>query len=157
MMKKTVLLVTSHLIFAVIGFAIGIYALPVLTATESPSKQAIAAQMSKAKYMAEFHKDLKGSDFFHWGEGTVALNSKQISFKGKLAPGPDYRLYLSPKFVETEKDFKKLKTQMVQVGNVTSFKGFILDVPQSVDINNYTSVIIWCETFGEFITAAKYR
>ena len=27
---------------------------------------------------------------------------------GKLAPGPDYKLYLSPEFVETEADFKRL-------------------------------------------------
>ena len=157
MMKKKVLLVISHLVFAAIGFAIGIYALPVLTATKAPSQKLIATQMSQAKYKANFNKHLKDSDFFHWGEGTITLNTKQIAFKGELAPGPDYKLYLSPKFVETEKDFNKLKSQMVRVGNVTSFNGFILDVPEHINIDNYTSVIIWCETFGEFITAAKYR
>ncbi len=156
-MKKKLPLAVSHLIFAIAGFAAGIYTLPVLTASKAPSEQSISARMAQAKYKAEFRKDLKGSDFFHWGEGHIAIGSGHISFEGKLAPGPDYKLYLSPEFVETEKDFKKLKSQMVKVGNVNSFNGFILDVPKRIDIENYTSVIIWCETFEEFITAAEYR
>lgn len=113
--------------------------------------------MANARYTGEFRRDLIDSDFFHWGEGTVAISPENISFKGKLAPGPDYRLYLAPTFVETEDKFNLLKSQMVQVGNVTSFNGFIINVPTHVNIENYTSVIIWCETFGEFITAAQYR
>lgn len=31
------------------------------------------------------------------------------------------------------------------------------DVPPAVDIEAYTTVVVWCETFSEFITAAKYR
>jgi len=30
-------------------------------------------------------------------------------------------------------------------------------LPTSIDPARYTSVIIWCETFGQFITAARYR
>jgi hypothetical protein len=45
----------------------------------------------------------------------------------------------------------------VQVGEVKSFNGFILGVPQDVDIEAYTSVLIWCEAFSQFITAARYR
>ena len=76
---------------------------------------------------------------------------------GQIAPGPDYRLYLSPKYVETEADFVDLKHAMVQVGPVKTFENFVVSVPQSIDPSDYNTVIIWCEAFGQFITAAQYR
>jgi hypothetical protein len=30
-------------------------------------------------------------------------------------------------------------------------------VPADVDPSQYSSVIVWCESFGEFITAARYK
>ncbi|WP_422138763.1 DM13 domain-containing protein [Endozoicomonas sp. ALC020] len=30
-------------------------------------------------------------------------------------------------------------------------------VPSNININSYNTVVVWCETFGEFITAARYR
>jgi hypothetical protein len=74
-----------------------------------------------------------------------------------LSPGPDYKLYLSPEFVETEADFKRLKPTMVRVGDVKTFKNFLVTVPEAVDPARYNTVIVWCETFSQFITAAKYR
>ena len=32
-----------------------------------------------------------------------------------------------------------------------------MDLPLGVDISHYNTVIVWCETFGEFITAAQYQ
>ena len=43
------------------------------------------------------------------------------------------------------------------LGDVKTFDGFLLNVPEDVDIGAYTTVLVWCETFGEFIAAAKYR
>ncbi len=154
---KKLLLIISHCVFAFLGFVLGIYTLPILTEEKSPSEHALKVQMANPKYVTSFTKQLKGSDFFHWGKGKVTLNSNNISFKGKLAPGPDYRLYLSPKFVETENAFNQSKSKMIQVGAINSFNGFILDIPKSINIDNYSSIIIWCETFGEFITAAEYN
>ncbi|MBM7072077.1 DM13 domain-containing protein [Shewanella sp. 202IG2-18] len=156
-MKKKLLLLLSHLLFGIVGFAVGIYALPILTASKSPSPQAISSKMSDAKYTAEFKRSLTDSDLFHWGDGLLSVSERNIAFKGKLAPGPDYRLYLSPKFVDTEVDFKKHKHQMTQIASINSFNGFIVNVPEDVNISEFNSVIIWCETFGEFITAAKYK
>jgi Electron transfer DM13 len=87
----------------------------------------------------------------------VSLAPTAISLNGKLAPGPDYKLYLSPDFVETEADFNKLKRSMVRVGDVKTFENFVVAVPAGIDLTKYTAVIVWCETFGQFITAAKYR
>jgi len=112
---------------------------------------------SQAKYTAQFRRDLKDSDALHWGEGTVSVGPTFISLMGKLAPGPDYKLYLSPEFIETEADFTRLKNTMVRIGDVKTFENFIVDVPPGIDPSNFTSVIVWCESFGQFITSAKYR
>ncbi|VEG98503.1 Phenylalanyl-tRNA synthetase subunit beta [Aeromonas encheleia] len=87
----------------------------------------------------------------------MSIGPHAISLMGKLAPGPDYRLYLSPEFVETEADFARLKGQMVQVGSVKTFDNFIVPLPAGIDPARYSSVIVWCETFGQFITTARYR
>lgn len=59
--------------------------------------------------------------------------------------------------METEADFKRLKSSMVRVGDVKTFKNFVVPVPESVDPSRYGAVIVWCETFSQFITAAKYK
>ena len=76
---------------------------------------------------------------------------------GRIAPGPDYRLYLAPEFVETEAEFERLKSQSVQIGDVKVFENFVVSVPENVDPAEFTAVVVWCEAFGEFITAARYN
>ncbi|MFB0999052.1 MAG: DM13 domain-containing protein [Colwellia sp.] len=46
---------------------------------------------------------------------------------------------------------------MVRVGEVNTFNNFVVKVSPSIDLSKYNTVIIWCDTFGEFITSAKYR
>jgi hypothetical protein len=155
-MKKLILVVT-HLLAVALGFGLGIYALPILIAPAGPSQAEVAAQASSARYRGEFRRDLKDSDALHWGEGKVFVGPQAVILEGELAPGPDYKLYLSPEFVETEAEFHRLRPAMVRVGDVKTFRNFVVPLPQSVDPNRYDTVIVWCETFGQFITAAKYR
>jgi hypothetical protein len=42
-------------------------------------------------------------------------------------------------------------------GDIKTFENFIVSVPDGIDINRYNTVIVWCESFGEFITAASYK
>jgi hypothetical protein len=155
-MRKS-LLVVSHFLFAAAGFAAGIYVLPILTAPPAPSAAAVTAEASKAEFKGQFRRDLKDSDLLHWGEGTVSVGRTGIALNGKVAPGPDYKLYLSPEFVETEADFLRLKPMMARVGDVKTFENFIVPVPSNIDPAAFNTVIVWCESFGQFITAAKYR
>ncbi|MFY3386597.1 DM13 domain-containing protein [Paracidovorax sp. MALMAid1276] len=154
---KPLLLTATHLLSLAIGFAAGIYALPILIAPEAPTAQDVAAQASTAQWTATFRRDLKDSDALHWGEGQVSISAQAIALEGRLAPGPDYKLYLSPTFVETEADFNRLKPQMLRVGDVKTFDNFIVALPQGVDPAKFNTVIVWCESFNEFITAAQYR
>ncbi|WOG29159.1 DM13 domain-containing protein [Endozoicomonas sp. 8E] len=156
-MKKLIVLILSHALALAVGFAAGIYALPILIAPPAPETAVVETKAKKAKFSGEFLRNLKGSDSFHWGEGKVSVGRDAISLMGELAPGPDYKLYLSPEFVDNEQDFERLKPEMVRVGDVKTFKNFIVIVPSNININSYNTVIVWCETFGEFITAARYR
>lgn len=155
--KVVVLMCVTHLGVAFAGFAAGIYALPILIAPPAPSESEVMAISKQAQFSAQFIRELKGSDRLHWGEGVVSISKDKVVFMGELAPGPDYKLYFSPQFVETEAQFNALKAQMAQVADVKTFENFAVNLPSHVNPNEYTSVIIWCETFGEFITAAQYR
>jgi len=156
-MKKLLFLIASHAVALGLGFALGVYALPILTAPSAPTTSEAASAASQAAYTGHFRRNLMDSDLLHWGEGTLSVGRKSIVLVGKLAPGPDYKLYLSPEFVETELEFKRLKSRMVRVGEVRTFENFVVSVPDSIDISSYNTAIVWCETFGQFITAAKYR
>ena len=156
-MKRALVLLFTHGLALAAGFALGIYVLPILVAPAAPTATEVGAKAAQAAYTAEFRRDLQDSDLFHWGEGKVSVGREAITLAGKLAPGPDYKLYLSPEFVETEAEFARLKPRMVRVGDVKTFDNFVVPVPAHVDPAAYSAVIIWCERFGQFITAAKYR
>lgn len=156
-MKRFLVLAASHGFVLLLGFALGVYALPILIAPPAPEAAAVSEAARSATLRGEFRRDLKDSDALHWGEGTVTVGPRQITFEGRLAPGPDYKLYLSPEFVETEADFKRLKSTMVRVGDVKTFERFLLDLPAGVQAAQYQAVIVWCETFNEFITAARLQ
>lgn len=154
---KTTILIATHAVCIALGFAGGIYTLPLLIAPPGPSATELQAASATAQYRAVFRRDLVGSDALHWGEGEITLDAKAITLTGRLAPGPDYKLYLSPQFVETEADFKKLKTSMVLVGDVRTFDGFIVPMVAGADLTQFNTVVVWCESFEEFISAAQYR
>lgn len=156
-MLKKLILVASHVVVLAVGFALGVYFLPILTAPPAPTVGEAAAAAKDAVYSGEFRRDLAGSDALHWGEGAVHVGRRNIVLVGRLAPGPDYKLYLSPEFVQTEADFARLKPRMVRVGDVQTFENFVVSVPKLIDVAMYDTVVVWCESFGQFITAAQYR
>ena len=154
---RALLLLISHGVCLAVGVAGGIYLLPILTEPPGPPAEVLEQVRAGAQFEGRFVRDLADSDALHWGEGTLFVNAQRIAFAGELAPGPDYRLYLSPEFVETEADFAAQKPRMQEVGHVNTFSGFMLQVPPTVDPSQFTTAIIWCEAFGQFITAARYR
>lgn len=156
-MFRKFLLLGSHLLALAIGFALGIYFLPVLTSPPSPANDVAAYEASSALFTAEFRRNLKDSDFLHWGEGKVFIHEDRVAHQGALSPGPDFRLYFSPQWVETESDFLRLKSSMVELGDVKTFENFVVYLPVGVDPDKFNTVVVWCESFSQFITAAQYR
>lgn len=147
--------IITHGVALALGVALGIYLLPILTAPPAPPSEKLQEMADQALFSGELEQDLAGNDFVHWGEGTISVSASEITHQGKLAPGPDYKLYLTRGLVEHEDRFDR--GNAILVGDVKSFSGFILSVPEGVDVQAYDSVLIWCEAFGEFIAAGTYQ
>ena len=157
MKKKITLLVFSYMIVFLLVLGLGIYLLPILTAPKSVDIDKIIKLEKNALYKTLFVKDLKGSDLFHWGEAKVTVSKNEIIVNGSIAPGPDYKLYLTKEFVEQEEEFLFIKNKSKYIAEVKTFKNFVITIPENIDINDYNTIVIWCESFSEFITAAKYK
>jgi hypothetical protein len=156
-MKKVLVLAISHLAVLALGFALGIYLLPILAAPPAPTAAQVQAAGASASYNATFVRNLRGSDPLHWGEGKVSIGPAAITLMGRIAPGPAYRLYLVPGTVETGEEFLRVKAQSLPVADVRTFENFIAPLPPGTPLERYDSVVIWCESFSQFITAARYR
>lgn len=156
-MRKAGLLAISHAGALVLGAAAGIYLLPVLTADPPPAPDALRRLESQALFTVDIQPDLAGHDLIHWGEGRFAIGREAVSLDGRIGPGPDYQVYLAPEMVEDEAAFLRVKGRSVRVGDVDSFHGFIVSMPATIDPAQYVAVVVWCETFSRFITAARYR
>ena len=150
-------LASSHLLVLAAGFGLGLYFLPILAAPESPSQALLQATAEGATYTARFRRDVKGSDLMHWGEGQVAVGPDAVALMGRLAPGPSYRLYLTREPVETAAEFLRVKASAVMVGDIKTFDNFVLPLPPGVDLSAHAGLVVWCESFQRFITAARYR
>lgn len=154
---KKLLLLAAFLGTLATGFAAGIYALPIMIAPASPDNAVLSKIIAEAEYTATFEPDIPGSDFLHWGEGRVGISNNQVAFIGELAPGPDYRVYLVPQYVNSDKEFLAVKSSAVQLGAVNTFKNFLVEFDQQVDFTQYNTVIVWCETFQKYISASQFR
>ena len=138
-----------------VGFGLGFYFLPILTASPGLDQAAVQALATSAERRGRFVCDLPGSDALHWGDGTIMMNANKIWLDGTISPGPDYRLYLAPEFVDDGAGFLGIKAESQQIGAVKTFENFALDLPPAIDLDEYDAVVIWCEAFKQFITAAR--
>ena len=59
-----------------------------------------------------------------WGCEILFGLGDLIWFDGNIAPGPDYRLYLTPKYVETVPEFQVIWAQPLQIGPTKAFENF---------------------------------
>ena len=154
---KSFIILFSYIVTLLIGFGLGIYFLPIITAEKPNTFQEINKVQKKALYKSKFSKGQRGNDFLHWGEGNVSISNSLISLDGKIAPGPDYKVYLLNKYVEHEDEFLPIKSEAKFVANLNTFENFIVKVPSYINIREYNTILIWCEKFKEFITSAKYK
>lgn len=143
------------------GFGLGVYFLPILIEQEGAQLEMLMQAQQFAEKSGTFSRDLRGSDRLHWGEGVITLSRETdgyyLTLDGQVSPGPDYRLYLTDTLVEDEATFLAVKAQAAYIGEVKAFTNFRLAVPSAIDATRYGAVIVWCERFGEFITAAELQ
>lgn len=155
--RKRFILALTLKFFAglVIGFGLGVYFLPIIVA-DAPADQAVlASEETRADQQAVFVRNLPGSDAFHWGEGKLLISNDRVTLMGEVSPGPDYRLYLTPEFVDTEEGFLKIKAQSREIARINGFSNFSYPIEPGLDTSGFKAVLIWCERFGQFITAGQ--
>ncbi len=56
----------------------------------------------------------------------------------------------------TEAEFLRLQADMARVGNIKTFTNVLVTVPAGSDVADYAAVIVWCESYGQFMRAARY-
>ncbi len=151
------------IVFLAAGFGLGagagVYFLPVYIDWSSEKQQAASiTPAAKTDPTGQFDRNSPGSDPLHWGEGTVRVSGGKLIFEQdvKLAPGPDYRIYLSRRFADTKDGFARIKQDAVEVAKLKTFSGpleFVL--PEGLSADEFDNVVVWCETFSMYIASAR--
>jgi hypothetical protein len=141
-MVRSLIAAATHLVALAIGIRIGLYALPLLNEPAPPDESALRTTRTDPLHKRRFQRNLKGSDLLHWGDGEVRILKDRIAHEGRIAPGPDYKLYLAPHFVDTRTAFLDIKHLSRRIGAIKTFSGFIVEVPVNVDVSDYTTVVV---------------
>jgi len=130
-----------------------------------PQPQARRETNSEVSVLKEgtFDPDAEDSDSIHRGWGGV----KVVNFRGKnkvvfgedfrVTRGPDYFLYLvGERNVETERQFRSIKDASYNISEIKQYSGEqTFDIPDNIDIDDIQGVVIWCESFSQFISYAN--
>ena len=61
--SKLVALTLSHSLLLAVGFALGVYTLPILSAPDAPTRAQVESLAGAAQYRGRFSRDLKGSEY----------------------------------------------------------------------------------------------
>ena len=117
--------------------------------------------IAAAERRGMFVRDLPGSDLLHYGEGEIIHSVENgetfITLKVYVTPGPDYKLYLTPKYVDTKAGFEAVKAQSARVGDIKAFENFRLQVPSPVNVNDHPAALVGCEKLSMFISSAQLK
>jgi hypothetical protein len=86
---RWIVLAATHGVMLAAGFALGIYLLPIITAPPSPDR----AMLEESAANRTLHRGIpaaisSGSDFLHWGEGTVSVSPDRITHQRKPGTRP---------------------------------------------------------------------
>ena len=140
------------------GFGAGIIAFPYLF--PPPAVNEIVADKNNKQVISKgefIHAD--PSDPIHYGKGAVTVYSDLVHIEAdfEVGPGPKYHVYLVPDGNVTP-DTDVPNTMFVDLGRLKAFEGSQnYPIPDGVDLNNYQSVVIWCEQFSVLISPASLR
>ena len=103
-MRRWVILIATHLAMLAMGFAGGVYTLPILTAPRPRTRRPCGPSQPRRSTQGVWPAISKAATCFT-GEGEIRVSRDRIAHIGRLAPGPDYKLYLAPRFVDTKEAF----------------------------------------------------
>ena len=137
------------------GVALGFFLFPFVFPPPSAAEQLTESDRSALHATGTFiHAN--PSDPIHYGKGKVSVYQSVVYLEAdfEVGPGPAYHVYLVPK--ANIRDEAAVKDAMfIDLGGLRAFKGSQrYPIPAGVDLNNYPSVVIWCERFSVLISPA---
>ncbi len=157
-MKKLVLgLVIGGVLGGAVGFAMGIFFYPYIFLADIVATETIEDLDKKQVVATEMFVHVNPSDPIHYGSGGVTVYDNVVHLEKdfEVGPGPKFHVYLAPSDnVTTAADVKN--SMFIDLGRLRAFKGSQnYSIPAGVKLNDYGSVVIWCEQFGVLVSPAK--
>ena len=155
MLRSIGLFVVGGAIGAAAGFALGIFVYPyIFLADIVASEQVDATGRTVVAEGTFIHAN--PNDPVHYGSGAVTVYQDLVHLGEdfEVGPGPKFHVYLVPKTdIRESADVKG--TMFVDLGRLKAFKGSQnFSVPAGVNLQDFGSVVIWCEQFGVLISPA---
>ncbi len=140
------------------GVAVGFFAFPYVFPPPPAMESASAGESARVVASGEFiHAN--PSDPVHYGKGSVKVYENFVFLEEdfEVGPGPAFHVLLVP---ESEIRTSSIvdSSMYVDLGALRAFKGSQnYTIPEGVDLNNYPSVVIWCERFNVLISPADLQ
>ncbi len=157
-MKRTIIIaLVSGLIGFISGNAFWYLASPLWIDVKVSESAPAGANLTTLK-----SGTFKDADAVHKGKGTASIlegdGRRYVRFTDfEVTNGPDLEVWLVAKSgIQSSEDVKTSK--YLSLGQL---KGNIgpqnYEIPQDVDLNEYSSVVIWCEQFGVLFSPADLK
>ena len=156
--RSIAIFITGGVLGTAFGVALGFFIFPYVFPPPQATEQLADAERSKLVASGMFiHAN--PSDPVHYGKGHVSVYERAVFLESdfEVGPGPAFHVYLVPKAsIRSSSDLKD--AMFVDLGGLRAFKGSQrYAIPAGVNLNEYQSVIIWCERFGVLISPADLR
>ena len=140
------------------GFAGGIFAFPFLF-PPPPLNEVVDSKSSSEIVATGTFIHANPSDPVHYGRGRVSIYPKLLHLEAdfEVGPGPKYHVYLVPE-TDISTDTRVQDLMFVDLGRLKAFSGGQnYAIPDGVNLNDYGSVVIWCEQFNVLISPARLK
>lgn len=136
------------------GVALGFFLFPFVFPPPAATEELRSVQTDKVAEGMFIHAN--PSDPIHYGSGGVSVYSDTVFLHEdfQVGPGPNYHVYLVPKAnIRSSTDLGS--AMYVDLGQLRAFEGSQnYAIPAGLNLNDYSSVVIWCERFSVLISPA---
>ena len=137
-----------------IGFFVFPFVFPPPAASDTLTTEELTAVIARGQFI-----HANKMDPVHYGSGGVTVLQQTVFLESDfdVGPGPKFHVYLVPKrSIRRSADVKD--TDFIDLGRLRSFKGSQkYAVPETINLTEYQSVVIWCAAFGVLISPADLK
>lgn len=139
------------------GVALGFFLFPYVFPPPPAAEELRSVQADKRAEGTFIHAN--PSDPIHYGSGGVSVYSDTVFLHEdfEVGPGPKYHVYLVPRAnIRSSSDLSD--AMYIDLGQLRAFKGSQnYAIPAGLNLDDYPSVVIWCEQFSVLISPADLR